>query len=106
MTALKARDTTSRAYGRASGASHPILTAGGLLRLGAERRGEEAEEERADLAALRAASSGIPVILQPGRIGPEELAGYAAEFGAVAVLDKPFSVGELVEAVRGAIEGR
>ena len=55
------------------------------------------------LAALRGAALAIPLILQSGRVAPAELAGLAAEFGAVAALEKPFPVGRLVEAVRGAV---
>ena len=56
------------------------------------------------LAALRGAAPTTPLILQSGGIGPEELAGYAAEFGVAGVLEKPFSVGQLLAAVRAAVE--
>jgi DNA-binding response OmpR family regulator len=55
------------------------------------------------LAALRGAALAVPLILQSGRIPLAELAAYAAEFGAVAALEKPFPVGQLLAAVRAAV---
>ena len=56
------------------------------------------------LAALRGAAPTTPLILSSGAIS-YELKSYAADFGAVAVLEKPFSGEQLVAAVREAIEG-
>ena len=55
------------------------------------------------LAALRGAAPATPLILQSGGVGPDELAGYAAEFRAAGVLEKPFGVPELLAAVRQAV---
>jgi hypothetical protein len=55
------------------------------------------------VAALRGAAPGTSLVLQSGRIGPDELAGFAAEFRAVGVLEKPFGVAELLAAVRQAV---
>jgi DNA-binding response OmpR family regulator len=54
------------------------------------------------LATLRGAALSTPLILCSGTIG-DELTRYAADFQA-AVLQKPFSVGQLVAAVRAAME--
>jgi DNA-binding response OmpR family regulator len=56
------------------------------------------------LATLRGAALSTPLILWSETIG-DELTGYAADFGAVAVMTKPFNVGQLVAAVRRAIAG-
>lgn len=45
------------------------------------------------LAALRSVAPRTALIVYSGTIGPEELRGHAADFGAVAVLEKAFSEG-------------
>ncbi len=57
------------------------------------------------LAALRGAAPGTPLILYAGSSRLEELRTHARGFGAFAVLEKPFSPAQLVEAVRVALKG-
>jgi len=54
------------------------------------------------LAAVRSAAPATPLVVYSGSIRPEELRGLAADFHAVAVLEKPFSPARLVEAVQRA----
>jgi CheY-like chemotaxis protein len=56
------------------------------------------------LGALRGAAPTTPLILCSGTIG-DELRQHAADFRASAVLQKPFTLGQFVTAIRGAIEG-
>jgi DNA-binding NarL/FixJ family response regulator len=55
------------------------------------------------LSSLRDAASTTPLILCSGTIG-DVLRRQAADFRAAAVLEKPFSVGQLLAAVRTALE--
>ncbi len=57
------------------------------------------------LAALRGAAPGTPLILYAASSRLEELRTHARGFGAVAMLEKPFSPAQLVEAVRAALKG-
>ncbi len=53
----------------------------------------------------RCAAPGTPLILYAGSSRLEELRTQARGFGAVAMLEKPFSPAQLVEAVRAALKG-
>ena len=55
------------------------------------------------LAALRRDGSDLPTILITGR-GDAEIAARAAELGAIAVLEKPFTAARLLELARAALE--
>jgi DNA-binding response OmpR family regulator len=54
------------------------------------------------LAALRGAAPTTPLVLCSGTIG-DEPTRQAADFRAAGVLEKPFSVGQLLAAVRAAV---
>ncbi len=57
------------------------------------------------LAALRGVAPKTPLVIYSGSLRLEELRRQARDFGAVAVLEKPFSPAQLVEAVRAALKG-
>jgi DNA-binding response OmpR family regulator len=57
------------------------------------------------LASLRGAAPTTPLVLCSGMLVGDELRRQTADFRAVAVLEKPFSLGQLVAAVRRAIDG-
>jgi DNA-binding response OmpR family regulator len=55
------------------------------------------------LAAVRRAAPDTSLVLYSGTIVVDELHGLARDWGAAAVLEKPFKPAQLVEAVRQAI---
>ena len=55
------------------------------------------------LAAVRGVAPTTPFVVYSGSIRLEELRAHAADFRAVAVLEKPFAPARLVEAVQRAM---